>query len=207
MKNIMKLGQIYLVALFLFTGFVSLPAQAEEASPKQVVASTIQAIIDVLEARQDKTAVNDADREGIRKVVAGKFDYREMSRRSVGKPWKKMDEAKQKEFTELFRQMLEYSYGNQLAGYHGQKVEFDDAEFKKDKARVKGAVVDSSKSIPMEYRLHQTDSGWQVYDIKIEGVSLITTFRKDFKSIVKKKGVDGLMAILEKKIEKLKAKG
>ncbi len=206
MSTLMKARSIWVVCFVLF-GLVSMPVQARDDSPKQVVASTIQGIIDVLEARQDKTAMSDTDRENIRKVVAGKFDYREMARRSVGKPWKKMDETQKKAFTELFRQLLEYSYGNQLAGYHGQKVEFGEAEFKKDKARVKGAVVDSSKSIPMEYRLHQTDSGWQVYDIKIEGVSLVTTFRKDFKSIIKKQGVDGLMAILEKKVEKLKAKG
>ena len=118
-----------------------------------------------------------------------------------------MTAEKQVAFTELFRQVLEYSYGNQLAGYHGQKIVFDKVDFKKDKARVKGAVVDDNKSIPMEYRLHQTPTGWQVYDIKIEGVSMITTFRKDFKSIIKKKNVDGLMATLQKKIDKLKAKG
>jgi len=175
--------------------------------PKTVVASTIQSIIDVLEARVDKDTITDADRENIRKVVAGKFDYREMSRRSVGEPWKKMTAQKQTEFTELFRQVLEYSYGNQLAGYHGQKVVFEKADFKKDKARVKGAVIDDNKTIPMEYRLHQTPTGWQVYDIKIEGVSMITTFRKDFKSIIKKKDVDGLMVTLQQKIDKLKAKG
>jgi phospholipid transport system substrate-binding protein len=180
---------------------------ANETDPKAVVASTIQAIIDVLEARTDKSTITDADRESIRQVVAGKFDYREMSRRSVGKPWKKMTPEKQTEFTELFRQVLEYSYGNQLAGYHGQKVVFDKVDFKKDKARVKGAVIDNNKTIPMEYRLHQTPTGWQVYDIKIEGVSMITTFRKDFKSIIKKKNVDGLMATLQQKIDKLKAKG
>lgn len=182
-------------------------ALANQDDPKTVIASTIQAIIDVLEARTDKDSITDSDRESIRQAVAGKFDYREMSRRSVGKPWRKMTPEKQVAFTELFRQVLEYSYGNQLAGYHGQKIVFDKVDFKKDKARVKGAVVDDNKSIPMEYRLHQTPTGWQVYDIKIEGVSMITTFRKDFKSIIKKKNVDGLMATLQKKIDKLKAKG
>ena len=180
---------------------------ASEDSPKVVVESTVQAIIGVLEARADKETITDANRESIRQVVAGKFDYREMSRRSVGKPWKKMTPEKQVEFTELFRQVLEYSYGNQLAGYHGQKVVFEKADFKKDKARVKGAIIDNNKTIPMEYRLHQTPTGWQVYDIKIEGVSMIITFRKDFKSIIKKKNIDGLMATLQQKIDKLKAKG
>ncbi len=195
--------------LFALVMGMWMPAQAMSNSedPKAVVESTIQAIIDVLEAREDKTSISDADREKIRQVVHGRFDYREMSRRSVGKPWKKMSADEQAAFAELFRQVLEYSYGNQLAGYHGQKVVFSDAEFKKNKARVKGAVIDDNKTIPMEYRLHQTPTGWQVYDIKIEGVSMITTFRKDFKSIIKKQGVEGLMATLQKKVDKLKAKG
>jgi len=201
MKSMMK----FLMSLLMF-GMFSTSALAEDNTPKQVVANTIQAIINVLEVREDKTAINDVDRENIRKVVAGKFDYREMSRRSVGKPWEKMDKQQQQDFTELFRQMLEFSYGNQLAGYHGQKVVLDDAEFKGDKARVKGEVEDTNKSIPMEYRLHQTDTGWQVYDIKIEGVSMIITFKRDFKSIIEDQGVAGLMDVLGKKVEKLKEK-
>lgn len=189
--------------------FFSSTAQAVvgEDSPKQVVESTVQSIIDVLEARVDKEAISDADREGIRQVVAGKFDYHEMARRSVGRAWNDMSLKKQVAMTDVFRQVLEYSYGNQLAGYKGQKVVFEDAEFKKDKARVKGEVIDANKSIPMEYRLHQTTTGWQVYDIKIEGVSMVTTFRRDFKSIISKDGVDGLMTKLQEKVEKLKAKG
>ncbi len=203
----MKISIKSLMLALVMACYMPMQLLASEDSPKVVVESTVQAIIDVLEARADKETITDADREGIRQVVAGKFDYREMSRRSVGKPWKKMTAEKQVEFTELFRQVLEYSYGNQLAGYHGQKVVFEKADFKKDKARVKGAIIDSNKTIPMEYRLHQTPTGWQVYDIKIEGVSMIITFRKDFKSIIKKKNVDGLMATLQQKIDKLKAKG
>ena len=179
---------------------------AAEQNPRQVIETTVQEIINVLEARVDQDSISEADREAIRKVVHGKFDYREMSRRSVGKPWNDMSDAKQTEFTDIFRQMLEYSYGNRLAAYHGQKVEFGEPEYKHEKARVSGAVVDATKSIPMEYRLHQTATGWQVYDIKIEGVSMITTFRQDFKSIIKKNGVDGLMVDLQDKVEKLKEK-
>ncbi|OIQ00349.1 MAG: hypothetical protein AUK35_04335 [Zetaproteobacteria bacterium CG2_30_46_52] len=182
-------------------------AIAAEESPKDVVKNTIENIISVLEERTDKDAINDADREGIRKVVAGKFDYFEMSRRSVGPEFDALSASKKVEFADVFRQMLEYSYGNQLAGYNGQKVAFEDAEFKSDKARVKGAVIDANKSIPMEYRLHQTASGWQVYDIKIEGVSMISTFRQDFKSIVNDSGIAGLLTVLQAKVEKLKSNG
>ena len=203
----MKISMKSLMWVLVMACYMPMQLLASEDRPQVVVESTVQAIIDVLEARADKETITDVDREDIRQVVAGKFDYREMSRRSVGKPWKKMTPEKQVEFTELFRQLLEYSYGNQLAGYHGQKVVFEKADFKKDKARVKGAIIDNNKTIPMEYRLHQTPTGWQVYDIKIEGVSMIITFRKDFKSIIKKKNIDGLMATLQQKIDKLKEKG
>jgi phospholipid transport system substrate-binding protein len=185
-------------------------AVAEEQTPKQVVEYTVQSIINVLEERTDKDAMSDNDREGIRHVVAGKFDYKEMSRRVVGsKLWEEMKDDKQASFADVFRQMLEYSYGNQLAGYHGQKVEFHDAQFSKrtGNAKVKGMVIDTNKTIPMEYRLHQTPHGWQVHDIKIEGVSMITTFRQDYKSIIKTEGVDGLKVKLQEKVAELKAKG
>jgi len=203
MMNLMKTIFFTFILSTLFT----MQALAADQSPKQVVVSTIQSIIDVLEARKDTSAISEEDREGIRKVVSGRFDYREMSRRSVGKPWREMDAKKQSSFTDIFRQVLEYSYGNQLAGYNGQKLVFEDAEFRKDKARVKGEVIDANKSIPMEYRLHETKTGWQVYDIKIEGVSMVTTFQKDFKSIINKEGIDGLMSTLETKVAKLKENG
>ncbi|MDX8387641.1 MAG: ABC transporter substrate-binding protein [Ghiorsea sp.] len=204
----MKLLKVLTLLLpFLFLGT---HAFAEETTPKQVVEATVESIIDVLEERTNKDTMTDHDREGIRKVVAGKFDYADMSRRVVGsKLWREMGAEKQAKFAEIFRQMLEYSYGNQLAGYHGQKVVFKKAKFSKKtgNAKVKGKVIDTDKSIPMEYRLHKTATGWQVHDIKIEGVSMIATFRKDYKSVIKSQGVDGLMVKLQAKVEALKAKG
>ncbi|NOR73068.1 MAG: ABC transporter substrate-binding protein [Mariprofundaceae bacterium] len=175
--------------------------------PKSVIEGTVNEIIQILEAREDKTKLTEEDRENIRKVVAGHFDYREMSKRSLGKAWKSTSESERKNFTELFRKLLERSYGNRLASFREQRVEFDDAQFKKDKARVKTRVVDVNKEIPVEYRLHQTSTGWQVYDIRIEGVSLVSNFRKDFQEGIRKnKGFEGLVQALEKKVKKLEEK-
>lgn len=173
--------------------------------PKVVVESTVRAIIDVLEARADQTRLTESDRDAIRKVVAGRFDYREMSRRSLGQPWNDISSTEQADFTELFRELMERSYGNRLAEYKGQTVEFADAEYKRDKARVQTKVVDVNKETPVEYRLHQTEGGWQVYDIRIEGVSLVSTFRKDFDSQLQRDGFKGLMETLKKKVADLKA--
>ncbi|MBN4082315.1 ABC transporter substrate-binding protein [Mariprofundus ferrooxydans] len=178
----------------------------ERDDPKLVVEKAVNGILHALEGRKDQSKLTEQDRDAIRQQVEGRFDYREMSRRSVGRAWKKQSSEQQAAFTKTFRQLLERSYGNRLSAYHGQTVEFDDAEFKKNKARVKTRVIDSNKTTPVEYRLHQSAGTWQVYDIKIEGVSLIGTFRKDFKGPLKKDGFDGLLKALNKKVERLRKK-
>lgn len=182
-------------------------AQSTEPNgPKVVVENAVNGILHALESRSNPKILTEKDREAIRKQVEGRFDYHEMARRSVGKAWKRQNTEQQAEFTETFRQLLERSYGNRLSGYHGQTVEFDSAEFRKNKARVKTRVIDSNKVTPVFYRLHQSAGTWQVYDIKIEGVSLIGTFREDFKGPLKKDGFTGLLKALQDKVARLKQK-
>jgi len=194
------------VLMALLLAMVSVSNVWAEDDPKVVVENSVNGIIKVLEARKDMTILTEEDRENIRKVVAGRFDYREMSKRSLAQTWKEISENQKVNFTELFRKLLERSYGNRLAGFRDQKVTFDDAQFKRDKARVITSVIDTDKTTPVEYRLHQTVSGWQVYDIKIEGVSLVSNFRNDFNEGIKQNGgFEGLVQALEKKVAKLEA--
>ena len=180
-------------------------AWADEAGPRQVIETTVNEIINALEAREDKTALTEKDRDTIRNIVEGRFDYEAMASRSLGKPWKTLDKAEQAHFTSVFRELLERSYGNRLNEYSGQKVLFQDAELKEDKARVKSMVVDANKEIPVDYSMHKTPTGWQVYDIRIEGTSMVRTFYQDFKSILDSGGYAELLKTLEEKIAKLKA--
>ncbi len=194
------------VLMAALLAMVSVSNAWAEDDPKVVVESSVNGIIKVLEARKDMSILTEEDREKIRKVVAGRFDYREMSKRSLAQTWRDISENQKASFTELFRKLLERSYGNRLAGFRDQKVIFDDAQFKGDKARVITSVVDADKTTPVEYRLHQTATGWQVYDIKIEGVSLVSNFRNDFNEGIKQNGgFDGLVQALEKKVEKLES--
>jgi len=181
-------------------------AWAVDEGPRAVIENTVNQMINVLEHREDSSVISSKDREAIRQTVEGRFDYRAMARRSLGKPWKKLDDAERLHFTEVFRDLLERSYGNRLSEYKGQKVVFADAELKKNKARVKSKVIDGSRETPVEYRLHQTDTGWQVYDIRIEGTSMVRTFYQDFKSTLENGGYPKLLKTLEEKIAKLKAK-
>ncbi len=173
---------------------------------KCVVENTITKMIKVLNERDNKSMISSKDRDAIRDAVEGRFDYRAMARKSLGKPWNKLDRSDQLHFTGVFRDLLERSYGNRLSEYNGQTVTFADALIKKKKALVKSTVVDGARKTPVDYKLHQTKSGWQVYDIRIEGTSMVRTFHQDFKSTLSSGGYVGLVKALEKKVAKLKAK-
>jgi len=192
--------------------FIAVPAWAADTAqgPKEVIESTVNQIINVLDKRADKTRLNEDDRNNIRKAVEGRFDYEAMAKRSLGKPWNDLNAKEQAHFTEVFRELLERSYGNRLSEYKGQTVEFDPADLKtvrgKELANVESRVIDGTRSTPVGYRLYKTASGWQVYDINIEGASMVRTFYEDFKSTLDNGGYANLLSTLEEKIAKLKAK-
>ncbi|EAU55236.1 MlaC/ttg2D family ABC transporter substrate-binding protein [Mariprofundus ferrooxydans] len=179
---------------------------AGEEGPRAVIESTVNDIVHILEARKDTSKMSAADREAIRHAIQGRFDYTAMASRSLGKPWRKIDSDERAHFTELFRELLERSYGNRLSGYKGQKIVFANAEEKGDKARVKSTVIDGTRETPVEYRLHQTPTGWQVYDIRIEGTSMVRTFYQDFQSTLDNGNYQTLVKTLQDKIADLKGK-
>ena len=199
--KIIRTLSLMLMAIMLGSPFA---AAASPTPPKVVIQQSLDGIIKVLNERKDKTKLSGEDRAQIRKVLNNRFDYSEMAKRSLGSPWRSLDAAKRKHFTELFQNMLERSYGNRLAKeYHNQQMVIADPVEKNDKVKIGVDAVDDQKTIPMEFYLYQTSDGWQVYNIVIENVSLISTFRADFKAQVEKDGVDGLIKSLEEKVAKL----
>jgi len=198
---------ILLIALFCGSMLAMQPAAAADVAnnPKAVIEDTINRIIDVLNNRPDKTRLVEADRDAIRDIVHGRFDYEAMASRSLGQPWKDLDKKEQQHFTNVFRELLERSYGNRLGEYKGQTVSYGEMEMKNDKARIMSTVSDGTKETPIEYRLHQTPTGWQVYDIRVEGASLVRTFYQDFQAQLEKGSYKDLVKTLEEKVEKLRA--
>jgi len=184
---------------------IGMQVQAAEPTPEETVQAMVDGVIQVLEARKDKTKLSEADREAIRRLVYPRMDFRTMARRALGRTWKTLDPEEQQRFVKLFRDLIEYTYGNRLSEYKGQKVRYEKAEYKKNKARVKTFVIEPDKEIPVEYRLRKTKEGWKIYDVRIEGASLVRTFRQDFQSILDRDGYEGLVKRLKEKVERLKS--
>ncbi|MFQ5355377.1 MAG: phospholipid-binding protein MlaC [Mariprofundaceae bacterium] len=189
----------------LVTVCMLLPVNAEATSdPRAVVQSAVDGVIQVLGSRPDKDRLRLEDRQAIRAAINKQFDFREMGKRSLGRSWKKINSEQRDRFVDVFRELLERSYGNSLASYKGQTVEYGDVRIDGKRARVETLIKDESISIPVQYSLKLKSDHWRVYDIRIEGLSLVSTFRTDFKALYKQDGYDGLIQKLETKIQKLK---
>jgi len=179
-------------------------AFAESDGPKVVVETAVNGVIHALKSRLNQNVITLEDREAIRQSIEGYFDFREMAKRSLGKPWKKMEAAQRTDFVNTFRELLERSYGNRLSEYHNQTVKFGEVKTKGRIAIVNSEVIDEEKRTPVRYKLVHKKSGWRVYDIKIEGISMVSTFRSDFRQAVSQKGIGGFITDLKKQVEKLK---
>jgi len=132
------------------------------------------------------------------------FDFEELSRRTLGRDWKKMKPEQEKEFVQLFRELLQGVYADRLLAYSDQKIIFGkETMLKKGRAEVQSYLQTSdSKKIPLFYRLTDKSGSWKVYDVIIEGVSMVKNYRTQFRQILAKDSPDKLLQVLRDKVNK-----
>ncbi len=197
-------------ALSVFTvcivSFVPLCSFAE--SPTEELRTTIESIIAELKKKPASSQEKEKRRATIRALVADRFDYEEMSRRSLARHWKNRTPEEQTAFVCVFAELLESSYIDRIESYTNEQVIYN-----KEKIKGKGnyAVVSTTIStkkvdIPIEYKVIQKGNKWWVYDVVIEGVSFISTYRSQYDSIIRKESFEALIDHMEKKVEEFKGK-
>jgi len=136
-------------------------------------------------------------------VVRERFDFREMSKRVIGQQWRNLSEKEQREFEELFTQLLQYAYVGKIDEYSGQQVQFTQQRIKGERAEVQTLLVDKAKSIPVSYIMLLRGDQWMAYDVVVEGVSLVRNYMEQFSEILRKDGYPGLVKQIEEKIAEL----
>lgn len=127
------------------------------------------------------------------------FDFQEMSKRILGPDWKNISTEEQDHFTDLMTKLLENVYIGKLEGYSGQTVGYVDERVKGDRAQVSTIIEDEGFKIPVHYIMNLKGEKWMVYDINIEGVSLVRNYKEQFKSILRTEKFEGLIKVLEEK--------
>lgn len=138
-------------------------------------------------------------REKIMSLITSGFDFREMSKRVLGKTWRQIDNKERDNFTSLMTKLLENVYIGKLEGYSGQTLEFVAEKVKGPRAQVTTLWENQGVKIPIHYIMKEKESKWLVYDINIEGVSLVRNYQEQFKSILRKEKYEGLVKVLKEK--------
>ena len=191
-----------LILIFIF--LLVIPLQGYAATPKETVETGVNKVIATLSDPAFKAKPKDQQIAAISLEIESVFDFQELSRRTLGKQWKKMSAEQQTEFVKLFTELLQGVYADRLLAYSDQKILFDkEIMLKKGRAEVQSYLQTSDGTkIPLFYRLTDKSGSWKVYDVIIEGVSMVKNYRTQFRQILAKDSPDKLLEILRDKVKK-----
>jgi phospholipid transport system substrate-binding protein len=172
-------------------------------SPLKLLQKTSDEVINVLKAKADELEKNPDQIYGVvNQYIIPHLDDVTMAKLALGKNWNKASREQKIEFVEQFRTLLVRTYGKSLLEYRNQTINFfplrlDEGE---DRVEVKSEVQQpGAPSIPVNYRMRLKDNEWKVYDLSIDGVSLVTSYRGTFAQEVRKGGIEGLLQLLRDK--------
>jgi phospholipid transport system substrate-binding protein len=164
--------------------------------PNELIRSKWRAVISIL---SNKDIDQEAREKRIDKIVSPIFDFPLMAKLSLGREhWTEMTAAQQKKFTELFIKRLKASYREKIALYTDQKIEFKPGIRKKNIIQIPLELISKDKKIQIIHKLRKAGKRWKVYDVEIQGVSILLTYRSQFDDILSKGTVEDLLARLEK---------
>ncbi len=181
-----------LAASFLLLAAIS-PASA--TSPTEVVQVAAQQVVQVA---QDPAlagpAAAERRRQKIQRIVETLFDLPEMTRRSLGRHWTDRTAEEREEFTRLFKGILEYLYFGKIENYSGQRIQYLGETIDGEYATVRSKVTIGRKNeLSVDYLLHLVGAQWRAYDVTLDGVSLVSTYRAQFNRIIQISSYDHLV--------------
>ncbi|MFP3983683.1 MAG: phospholipid-binding protein MlaC [Desulfurivibrionaceae bacterium] len=179
------------------------PLLAEEKEPLSQLEATVNRIIDILQ--EEETGDDwEQQEQRILSLIEERLDHEEIAKRALARHWRDINDEQRKEFTSLFLQLLKDTYINRLKNCSCEA----DANFYEQRKRGDRAIVYSKvrneqkgQETPIDYRLIKKDGEWGIYDIIVEGTSLISNYRKQFDRIMKRSGYSELSKKLREKLE------
>jgi phospholipid transport system substrate-binding protein len=175
------------------------PAKAQDqTSALGEVKTTLDEVIRVVTAYPSDKQLGQR-REKLRQVINPRFDFEEMSKRSLGTYWKEITPEQQKDFIQVFSDLLARTYLSKIETVQEGMVKFDGEKVDFPRAMVKTIVKYKGDNFPLDYKLLNQDGSWKVYDVVIENIGLVSNYRNEFAGIIRKESFDGLMKRLREK--------
>ncbi|MBT8329697.1 MAG: ABC transporter substrate-binding protein [Desulfofustis sp.] len=186
--------------VFFYLALTGLNLCADDHSPTEQLQPVLNQLIEVLDDESLKgDALREKRRGKIMAIIASVFDFKEMSRRVLGRTWNEISEKDQQYFVTQFTKLLENVYIGKLESYGGRSYEFVAERIKGKRAQVTTLIPYEESKIPVHYIMQRELDKWMVYDINIEGVSLVRNYMEQFRTILSKEQYDGLIKIIEDK--------
>ncbi len=182
---------------------MTVATQAQVVAPDVMARNTTIEVLNIL--RQDKDLRNGNSRRILALVeqkILPNFDFRQMTQLAVGRNWSRATPEQQERLVEEFKTLLVRTYSASLTSVLDYKIEFLPLRMPPGASEVTvNTVVSKSGAppLPIDYRMERQDNGWKVYDVLVEGVSLVTVYRNSFNTEVRKGGIDGLVATLSRR--------
>ena len=183
---------------------------AVDMSPQDIVRDTSSRMLVAMRTKQDLIERDSAHLFTlVEEIVLPYFDFRRMSQWVLGKNWRQASPQQREQFVEQFRMLLVHTYGSALLEYADEEIVYLPTVEDRNATRVTVRTEIDQPGvgvIPIFYSMYQSDAGWKVYDISISGVSLVTNYRSTYGSIIRKEGIDHLIARLAER-NRLRADG
>ena len=178
------------------------PSSAGAVTATEAVKSSIDQVVRVLQDKELKQPERTVERRRqLEQIIGDRFSYEEMSKRSLGTQWNKLNETQRQEFVELFQKLLANSYAGKIEGYSGERIQYLNERDEGDYAEVRTKLLSSKGEISVDYRLLNKSGEWRVYDIVVGGVSLAGNYRGQFTKIIRSASYEDLVEKLRSKSE------
>ena len=183
--------------------FLSAPVFGQELGPEDLVKKMTSEVLEAIKSDKQLAA---GDRQKAIKLAEEKIlphvDFEEATRLAVGRGWKEATPEQRKKLVAEFRNMLVRTYSNAISAYEGQTMKVQPVRMKPgdtDATVHNQFIRPGAKPVLVDYAMRKTEKGWKIYDIVVEGVSLVLTYRSEFDAVVKQDGIDGLIKRLSQK--------
>ena len=191
------------ILALLLAGFLSLPifAAPDESTPEKLIMSTVAQVLEIV--RKDQSIVSDQQRllDLVDACILPHFDFTRMTQLAVGRPWRSASAEQKAALTTEFRNMLVRTYTRTFSTYTEPKVDLKAVRAQSEtEATVQTQIqIPDGRVVAVNYEMRKTDLGWKVFDVVVEGISLVTSYRSSFADHIQRDGIDGLIQSLAEK--------
>jgi phospholipid transport system substrate-binding protein len=192
---------MFLILTVMGIGVGPVAAATERAgSATEAIRHTSEAVIRVLnDEALKKPGRAEERRRQLVQIIGERFSYEEMSKRTLGSQWNRLSDQERQEFVNLFKGLLAKTYVDKIEGYGKEQVQYLHERLEQGYAEVRTRIISSKGALPLDFRLVEQSGDWRVYDIVVDGISLVNNYRGQFTRILSVYSYPHLMSKIREK--------